>query len=173
MKQLEQAEKSLSGLFKDLPALPKNAKDSIVNIMPWIALIFGIIQVVAAYYVWRLADVADRLSDIADFYAASVGVAGTGLSAFDKTAIYLGAVVLAVEGVIGIMAYKGLVARQRRGWDLIFLASLVNVLYAVVAIFINGRGFGSFVMSLIGSAIGFYLLFQIKEAYTKKSAPAA
>lgn len=169
MKQLEQAEKSLDGLFKDLPPLPKNAKDTIVNVMPWISLVFGILQVLAAYSVWRLADLTNRLADVADFYAASAGVSGTHLSSLDKSVIYLGAVVLAVEGVIGIMAYKALVARQRRGWDLLFLAALINIAYAVISIFINGRGFGDFLLSLIGSALGFYLLFQIKSAYTKKS----
>lgn len=172
MKQLEQAEKTIGGLFKDLPALPKNSKDAIVNIMPWIALVFGVIQVIVAIGVWRLADVVDRTADLVNTYAAYYTVPAAHISAFDRTVIYLGAIVLLVDGVIGILAYKALAARQRRGWDLMFLAALLNLAYAVIAIFINGRGVGSFIMSLIGSAIGFYLLFQIKEAYTKKSAAA-
>lgn len=173
MKQLESAEKSLSGLFKDLPALPKNSKDAIVNFMPWVALIFGIIQIVLAYGVWQLADVVDRAANLVNTYAAYYTVPAAHISAFDRAVIYLGAVVLLVEGVIGIMAYKALAARQRRGWDLLFLAALINVLYAVLSIFISGRGFGSFLMSLIGSAIGFYFLFQIQSAYSKKPAAAA
>lgn len=170
MKQLEQVEKSLSGLFKDLPSIPKNSRDAIVNIMPWIALVFGVVQVLFAIGVWRLADVVDRTADLVNTYAAYYTVPAAHISAFDRSVIYLGAVVLLVEGIIGILAYKALAARQRRGWDLVFLAALINVLYAVLSIFINGRGFGSFIMSLLGSAIGFYLLFQIKSAYTNKSA---
>jgi len=169
MKQLEQAEKSLSGLFKDLPSLPKNGKDTLVNIVPWLALVFGVIQVFVAIGVWRLADVVDRAADLVNTYSAFYAVPAAHISTFDRTVIYLGAVVLLIDGVIGIMAYKALAARQRRGWDLLFLAALINVAYAVLSIFINGRGFGSFIMSLIGSAIGFYLLFQIQGAYTKKS----
>lgn len=172
MKQLEQAEKTIGDLFKSAPVLPKNSKDAIVNVMPWIALIFGVIQIIVAYGVWQLAHVVDRAADLINTYAAYYTVPAAHISAFDRTVIYLGAVVLLIDGVIGIMAYKALAARQRRGWDLMFLAALVNLAYAVISIFINGRGVGSFIMSLLGSAIGFYLLFQIKETYTKKSVTA-
>jgi hypothetical protein len=172
MKQVEQAEKTLSGLFKDLPPLPAAGKENIVKVMPWIALIFGILQVLAGYVVWRLADRADRIADLVNTYSSYYTVPGVHISAFDRTVIYLGAVVLLVSGVIGIMAYKPLVARLKSGWDLMLLAALVNLVYAVIAIFINDRGFDSFIMSLIGSAVGFYLLFQIKSAYSKKTETA-
>ena len=170
MKQVEQAEKTLSSLFKDLPPLPAVGKENIVKIMPWIALIFGVLQVLAGYWVWRLANAADRVADLVSTYSAYYTVPATHLGAFDRAVIYVGAVVLLISGVIGIMAYKPLVARLRSGWDLMFLAALINLAYAVLAIFIDGRGFGSFIMSLLGSAVGFYLLFQIKSAYSKKSA---
>ena len=170
MKQVTQIENKLEGAFKDFPKIPKSGRDSIVQIMPWIALIFGVLQVLVAWGVWGIARTADRLTDVVNTYAAFYTAERVHLSAFDRSAIYLGALVLLVSVIIGIMAYKPLVAKERRGWDLLFLASLVNVAYSVVAIFINGRGFGSFIMGLIGSAIGFYLLFQIKGAYTAKSA---
>jgi hypothetical protein len=172
MKQVEKAEKSLSGLFKDLPPLSAAGKENIVKVMPWIALIFGVLQVLAGYWVWRLANAADRIADLVNTYSAYYTVPAVHISAFDRTVIYLGAAVLLVSGVIGIMAYKPLTARQRRGWDLMFLAALVNLVYAVLAIFINGRGFGSFIMSLLGTAVGFYLLFQIKASYGKRSETA-
>jgi hypothetical protein len=70
------------------------------------------------------------------------------------------------------MAYPALVKRERRGWDLLFLGSLLNVLYSVVTIFINGRGMGSFLSGLIGSALAFYLLFQVREKYGRTAAKA-
>ncbi len=170
---LTKAETSLAGVFKDIPAIPKSGRDAIVKVMPWLALIFGVLQVLAAWGVWGLARTVDRAADIVNTYSAYYAVPAAHISTFDRLAIYVGAVVLLVCGAIGIMAYKPLSARLKRGWDLMFLASLVNLVYAVVAIFIQNRGIGSFIMSLIGSAIGFYLLFQIQGAYTKKhSAPA-
>lgn len=172
MKQLDQAEKSLSGVFKDLPPLPPSAKESIVRVMPWIALVFGVIQVVAAWAVYGLARVVDRAADLVNTYSAFyAAVAPVHLSAFDRTIIYLGAVVLLVDGVIGILAFNELKKRSAHGWDLLFLAALVNVAYAVIAIFINNRGFGSFLSNLLGSAIGFYFLFQIRSAYKGKVTP--
>jgi hypothetical protein len=72
--------------------------------------------------------------------------------------------------VILLMAYPHLVKRARRGWDLLFLGSLLNVVYSLVSVFIDGRGFSNFLLSLVGSAIGFYLLFQIKDRYKTHTA---
>ncbi len=173
MKYVKQAEDALGGAFKDLPALPASSKEGLVKALPWIALIFGVLQVVASYGVWKLADYTNRINDIVNTYAAAVGVHGTGISNSDKFIIYVGAIVLLVDGIIGILAYKELAKRSRKGWDLLFLASLVNVVYGVIAVFINDRGVSSLVWSLIGSAIGFYLLFQVREKYGKaKAVPA-
>ena len=174
MKQVQQIEAKLEGVFKDFPKLPKSGKDGLVGIMPWLALIFGVLQIFAAWGVWSLARNVDRLADTVNNYAAFYTAQAVTLSGVDRAFIYLGAIVLLVSGVIGVMAYKPLLSKERRGWDLLFLASFVNLGYSIIAIFINGRGFGSFVISLVGTAIGFYLLFQIKDVYTKKStAPKA
>jgi hypothetical protein len=81
--------------------------------------------------------------------------------------------VLAVEAVILLLAFPKLQKRQRAGWDLLFLGALINVVYAVLQIFTYQRGVGSFIMSLIGSALGFYLLLEVKSKFSGKSAPAA
>ena len=84
-------------------------------------------------------------------------------------------VVLVVEGVLFLLAFPKLQKRERKGWDLLFLAALLNVAYSVLTIFIDGRGFGSFLVNLVGSAIAFYLLFQVKSKFGGKSSvkPAA
>jgi len=166
MALLKQAENSLSNVFKGAPPLSDNAKNSLVRAWPWIALIFGILQVLAAWSLWGVTRFVDRAADIANIY--SVAYNGRPVySATDKFAIYLGLLVLLVDGVILLMAYAPLKARSRRGWDLLFLGSLINVVYGIVAVFEPQRGIGSLVFSLIGSAIGFYLLFQVREKYSK------
>jgi O-antigen/teichoic acid export membrane protein len=70
------------------------------------------------------------------------------------------------------MAVSPLMKRLRRGWDLLFLSALINLVYAVVTIFIDSRGIGSFFLSLLSSAIGFYLLFQVRSKFGG-SVPAA
>lgn len=169
MQLVHKIEKQLAPIFKDLPELPKSAKDALVQWWPYIALILGALQLFAAWGLWQLAtwsnawmDYANRVSQ----YTAGVAVYTT----TDKFIIYGGIVLLLINAVIFFMAYTPLTKKAQRGWDLIFLASLINVVYGFVQIFMTGRGIGSFLVSLVGSAIGFYLLFQIRSRYTSKKA---
>lgn len=167
MALLKQAESSLADVFKGAPPLSDSAKNSLVKAWPWIALVFGILQILAAWGLYGLTKTAERLSDIANIYSAYYTGTTVGLSSTDRMIIYLGLVVLLVDGVILLLAFSPLKARQSRGWDLLFLGALLNLVYGIIAVFINGRGVGSLIFSLIGSAIGFYLLFQVREKYHK------
>jgi hypothetical protein len=168
MGVVQDLEKSLSGLFKGLPQLPKSSKESLAQAWPWIALVFGVLQIMAAYWLWKLTERVEVLNDIVNTYSRYYTGEAAGLTGFDKTMIYAGLIVLVVDAVILLMAYTELKRRTSRGWDLLFLASLINVVYAVLTLFINGRGVGSFIFSLLGSAVGFYLLFQVRELYKNK-----
>ncbi|HTE58298.1 MAG TPA: hypothetical protein VK694_06145 [Verrucomicrobiae bacterium] len=167
MDSVKKLETLVGGLFKSAPPLPKNARDMLVKAWPWIALIFGILQLMAAWGLWNLARSVDRLNTIANIYTYQ-----TGLSSSDRFMIYLGIAVLVVDAVILLMAYPELAKRKARGWDLLFLGSIINVVYSLVSLFISDRGAGTFFFSGISSVIGFYLLFQVRPAYkggTKKS----
>ncbi len=166
MKAVKDIENKLGDLYKGAPAMPDSSKESLANAWPWIALVFGVLQLLAAWFVWGVIASVEKLYTATNIYTAYTGV-NYGLSSMDKLFIYLGAVMLVVDGVILLMAYGPLKNRARRGWDLIFLAALLNLAYAVVSLFIQDRGVGSFIGSLIGSAIGFYLLFQVRDKFAK------
>ena len=161
MSVVKQLETNLEGLFKSAPPLPENAKKTLVDVWPWIALVFGILQLLVAFGLWGIVTTAER---VVNTYA-SIYSGQTLLSATDKTIIFLAIAVLVVDAVILLKAYPELKKHTRKGWDLLFLGTLVNVVYAVVSLFINQRGLGSFLFSLLGSAIGFYLLFQVRSRY--------
>lgn len=161
MTVVKQLEKTIEGVFKSAPPLPANAKTSLVTAWPWIALIFGILQLLAAFGLWGIVTTAER---VVNTYA-SIYSGQTLLSGFDKLVIYLGIAVLVLDAVILLKAYPELKKQTRKGWDLLFLGSLVNLAYALVSLFINQRGVGSFLFSLLGSAVGFYLLFQVRDRY--------
>ena len=164
-ESIKKLETTIGGLFKDAPPLPKNAKKTLVDIWPWLALIFGVLQLVAAWGLWRLFSWADRVQDaFTAFYVPTVYT----YSAFDKLVIYLAIAVLLVDAVILLMAYPELKKRARRGWDLLFLGSLINLAYAVVSVFIRDRGISSLIFGLLSSAISFYLLFQVRDMYGAK-----
>lgn len=174
MSAVAKLEKQIGGFFKGAPALPESSKEGLVKAGPWIALIFGVLQLVVAWGLWELMRRSDRLLDTLAMYYDT----GYGLSSTDKTFIYLGIVALLVDAVILLMAFPELQKRARRGWDLLFFGSLLNLGYSVVSLFIDDRGVGSFVFSLLMSAVAFYLLFQVRDKYkgtakTKKHATKA
>lgn len=161
MKLVEQAESSLAGVFKAAPKLSDSAKESVAKVWPWLALIFGVLQLWAAWVLWDLLDKVDKVSDLFGSYFGSV----VGYSGKDKVFIYMSLGVLVLDAVVLLMAYPKLVKRSMAGWKLLFLGSLLNVVYSFFNLFIQGRGFGNFLAALVGSAVGFYLLFQVREKY--------
>jgi hypothetical protein len=170
MKELE---KKLAEWYKNAPALPKKAKDTIVEYWPYIVLVLGVLQLFAALALWHLASVADKLADFSNTLSVYYTGTPTAISSFDKSMIYVGVALLVVEAVVMLMSVSPLLKRQRKGWELLFLVSLLQVAYSVVLIFVDGRGAADFVLSLIGAAIGFYFLFQIRDYYKGKSAAKA
>lgn len=170
MEVVKKLEKQLGDLFKDLPALPKNVKETLATVWPWVALVFGVLQLAGAWQLWRLFDRAQPYLDLANQYSQYYLGQSIGYSGFEKTMIYLAIAMLVVQGVIMLMAFSPLKSRLKRGWDLVFLSVLISVLYAVVTIFIDARGFGSFIFSMILTAVGLYFLFQLKDLYSDKPA---
>jgi hypothetical protein len=171
MSALNSLENSLEDVFvKKAPALPENAKKVIVEWMPWIDLVVGLFSLLAAWSLWHWAHVANSLVDYANTLSAAYGgptVAVHRLSGL----IWLGLIVMTVQAVLYLAAFSGLRDHKKSGWNLVFYALLVNVVYAVVILFSDYGGVGNLIGSLIGSAIGAYFLFQIRGHY--KGAKAA
>lgn len=172
MTIVDQTDKVLEPLFKDVPNLPEVWRENLTKAWPWIALVFGIIQLAAAWALWGLTSVVNNATNTLN----SLGVYGypgtVGLSSSEKLAIYIALAILAADAVILLLAFSPLKSRLRRGWDLLFLGSLLNLAYSVVSVFISGRGISSLIGGLIGSAISFYFLYQVKGKFNG-SMPAA
>ena len=129
--------------FKKLPPLPANWKDVIVNIVPWLALIFGLIGVFGS-----LAAVG-----VLTFLAPAVLLGG---GASVASGGIIGAVLALVASVLMVAAFPGTRAKKMSGWNLLFWSETVSVISSVIAFSIAG---------VIGALIGFYILFQIKSYY--------
>lgn len=167
MAVMEKLEDQLAKFYKGLPQLPDPSKESLAKAWPWLALIFGILQLFTAWGLWVVVRDANRIINFANSYYQAV--TGTTLaptvSTLDKTMLYVGIVVLVVDAVILLLAYPALTKREKHGWDLIFLGGVLNVAYAVLSLFLHDRGIGSFIVSLFTSFVAFYLLFQVREKY--------
>ena len=147
MNYLNQLTKTLDGYYVKFPALPKGAKDFIVSISSWLALIFGVLAVMAGVSAFG------TLSFLTPF-AAVAGVSGYAFTAIISTAILL------VQGVIELMAFSPLKARKVKGWNLMLYSLVLSVISTVIALNVY-----SLLNSLVGALIGYYFLYQVKSYY--------
>jgi hypothetical protein len=173
MSALKSLEKSLDGIFdKNAPQLPDNAKKIIVQYLPYLNLVFGVLALLAAWGLYDAAHTVNNLVDYANSLSAAYG--GEKIATSHLTfMVWLAIATLAVEAVLYIAAFPGTKARKKSGWDLLFYALLINVVYGIVAAFTDYGGAGRLIGSLIGSAVGTYFLFQIRGSYTAKGGKSA
>lgn len=157
-------EKALDDVFgeKSSITLPKNAKEGLVKIAPWLALIGGILGIFSAISLWRAAHYVNVWVDYANQLSAQLGGPTTtrlGLM------FWLSLIATIVFALLALLAFPGLKDRKKTGWNLAFYSALAQVVYGVISLFYSGGGFGSFLMSLVGAAVGFFLLFQVRSYY--------
>lgn len=139
--------KPLGDLYTKVPNLPANIREVLVKIAPWLALIFGVLTVLTGVGALGLFTV---LSPFTTLYG------GLSYSAF--TMLY--AVVVIVEGVVLLLAFSPLKRRALRGWNLLFWSEILAIVSSVVTLSV-----GNVVWAIVGAAIAFYFLFQMKSYY--------
>jgi hypothetical protein len=162
VKNVQKLEKYFEKVFKHVQHLSEANRELVARSWPAMALVFGAIQLYWAWVLWGFTRYAVPNSDFYDRIYVSYPDA---LAGAEKLVFYLGIFVLVLEALILLMAYSKLKARIRSGWDLLFLAMVVNTASAVVSLFISERGTMSFFLGILSSAIGFYLLFEVRGKY--------
>ncbi len=173
-------ESKLAEVFVDkAPKLPAGGKKVIVEWAPWVSLVVGVFTLLSAWTLWHWAHVANGVLSYAHDLCNAYGSYTTGdaCSNISSTRLSLGVwlaiIVLVVEGVLYLLAFPGLRDRARQGWKYLYYGALVNVAYAVVSLFTGYDAAGHFIGAVIGSAIGFWFLFQIRDAYGAAKSPTA
>lgn len=161
-------EESLDEVFgKKAPQLPEGARNFLVQYGPYLVLVGGIVSLLNAWWLWNSAHQVNQIVDWANELSKAYG--GTTVSTTNFTLwVWLAIAVTVVTGALYFLAFNPLRAREKKGWDYLFYAALLSVAYSVVLLFVDGYGFGSFLMGLIGAAIGFWVLFQVRPKYLHK-----
>lgn len=135
--QVQGLEKQLADAFAKAPHLPKEWKALLVNFAPWIVLIGGILTAISV-----LSLVSMMLSPMGRL----AGMYGGSWSVWILLTILIEAVVV----YLYLIAFPALKEKKKTGWNKLFLAQLVTIVYAIVSLFSNGRGF---IGTLVGIAI--------------------
>lgn len=166
MAQLDKLETALDDtLNKKAPfKIPENGRQSLAGALWWLALIFGVLQLWAAWAFWRSAHYVDRLVDYANSLSSLYGGPMVNHLGFF---FYVSLVVLLLSAVLMLLAAPQLKAMRKAGWNLLFYGLLVNVAYSVVVLFADYGGFDNFLWGLVSSVVGAYLLFQVRDQFMK------
>lgn len=159
-------EKGLDGVLGEKAPykLPQNVRETLVKIAPWLSLAGGIFGLISALGLWRAAHTVNELVDYANRLSATFGGPTQSVARLGVT-FWLSIAMLVVFAVLAFLAFPGLKAKKKTGWNLMFYSALANVAYGVIALFYDGAGFSSFIGALVGTAISLYLLFQVRSHY--------
>jgi hypothetical protein len=169
---LQPLENSLNDVFvKQTPALPAGGKKWLVEYLPWINLILGLFTLYTAYLLWHWAHYTNSLINYANSLSSIYGSQPVVVNRLGF-GVWLGVVVLVIEAILYLAALPAIRNKRKSGWDLLFYALLINVVYGVVILFTDYGGIGNLIGAVIGSGIGLYLLFQIRASYIGEHASA-
>lgn len=167
MKFLHKIEKSIEGPIAALPALPSESKRGLSLVWPWLALGAGVMQILTALWLYQWASV---VNDYINWVNSTPQLANANLVT-DRFSlwVWIAIAVLVIDALILLIAFPRLRKKQKSGWDLLLLAAVINLVYGFISVFIDGRGMISGLLgALVGSLLGIYLLFQVREFYGGK-----
>ncbi|MGB4957538.1 MAG: hypothetical protein WBO49_03755 [Candidatus Saccharimonas sp.] len=156
MEALKSLEMSLVKATKDLPHLPKGLTTWLVENAWWLVLIGVVIGVIA---VFPLIGAVMFIGGVSSLYL------GVGYSGLYLVSSWISLAVLAATIVIEGMAIQPLKEKQKRGWNLLFAASLLGIVGSLVSALIMGNIFGGIVSAAIVAAISLYVLFELRPHY--------
>lgn len=142
----------MAPLFAKTPHLPKGGLEFLANVVPWLALIFGILGILGAFSALSLFSVLPHSTMMpyampyySDFYPVMIaGVIAGGIAA-----------------VLQVMAFNPLRARRKKGWSLLFYALTISAIMSVIQLLLGY----SYIGGILGALIGYWLLFEIRALY--------
>jgi len=138
--------KKLDGFFADLflkkaPQLSENSRGWIIRLMPWLALIFGLMALPGV---------------LAGLGLSTIGAPFWILAGGRHFGWLIGFLIGTAQVIIELMAVPDLFKKVKRGWQLIYWASLLGIISSLF--YFSGTG-------LVMCAASIYFLYQVKSAY--------
>lgn len=161
MELLQKLEAKLVELLdKKAPfKLSANARKSLAEVAWVLALVFGVLQLWAAWSLWYLGHYVDRTINAIYGYELTAPYLGF--------FYYLAIVALIAQAVVLLVAAPGLKAHKKvNGWNLLFYSVLLQAGYGVVRTFSEvGGGVAALFWTAVSAVIAAYFVFQIREHF--------
>lgn len=150
-------------LVKKAPfQIPEDGRKTIVKYLPIIALVFGILSLLAALRLYnatrKVAEYADEINELSRAFGNGNVVEYTFL-------YYIALLVLVLQGLILLVAFKPLKSNQKKGWDLLLLGVVTSFAFGLMYLFTDFGNLANFIGTIIGTVIGLYILAQIRSHY--------
>lgn len=165
MESVRKLEETVASWYKNAPHLPVDVSRWIANNVWWLVLV-GII--VGALVVLGAIS--------ATFFAGALlaglgGALGAAIGGLAFVAVFISLLFAIVILVLLAMAYGPLKAKNKKGWDLLFVVMLLNVVSLAVTLLLTFDIFGT-LWGLLWAAVGGYFLFEIRQYFLSKKVEA-
>lgn len=146
----------LESITQDLPHLPKGIVDFLVKINPWLAAVGGLLLVLGSFNFIQIGLTSPT---------RTMALLMPDAFAISPTYYLLSGILMMILAFMSGLAFAPLKAQSFDGWLIMFwmigiylVDSIIGIAYGVENIF----------MTLLGLAIGIYILFELKPAYSDK-----
>jgi hypothetical protein len=148
-KKMAAFEAWLAPLFAKAPHLPHSARQTIVQVAPWLALIFGILGLFGLLSAGTFASFLSFSFLGGGMYHISMLIAlFTGVAA----------------AVLQLLAFKPLQAHKKKGWNFLFYGLVISAVGMIINMLLSySYGLPGQILMLI---ISVWLLFEIREMYS-------
>ena len=158
MELLKSLERSVADVHKGLPHLPEGFRKWLVDNIWWLVVIGVVLSVLSIFSLLQLISLISSHNTVGGVYSGYV--------AQSITWVWVTLIVTVVEVALLAMAISPLKAKQSRGWYLLFAVSIISIIVSMLGVFFGG-GVASLIGALIGIAISWYLLFEIRSGFVK------
>ena len=168
MESVNKLEKTIEGWLKPIPHLPATWRKWLGENLWWLTLIGVILSVIVVFtIIGAMFTAMSFLGSVNSIYGM-YGITTASYSGWWMMASVASLVFMVVTVAISSMAISPLKVQKKKGWDLLFLVFIVNIVSSVVSVILNFNMM-TLIPGLIGTAIGAaisaYFLLEVKSQF--------
>ena len=160
MESVRKLEETMASWFKNVPHLPSGGQKWLADNIWWLALIGAVLGAISFLSIISATFLGSAL------LMGYGGVAGVVVAGAAFIAVLISLASLGLLTVLMFMAVTPLKEHKKKGWELLFISEVASFLFAILGV-VFGASSG-LIGTIIGAAIGFYLLYEIRGHFDNK-----